>query len=53
MQKKKISTPNIFSGDEYRVTVKGLDPVGEPVPHGTDVKGVYFDGYPQIVKEEG
>ena len=44
---------HIFSGDEYRVTIKGLDPVGEVVPYGTDVQGKYFNGYPQIVKEEG
>ena len=49
---EKAGIPNIFSGDEYRITVKGLDPVGEPVPYGTNVKGVYFDGYPQLVKQE-
>jgi len=53
MEKKKASTPAIFSGDGYRLTVKDLDPVGESIPYGTDVKGVYYDGYPQIVKQEG
>ena len=44
---------SIYKGNSLRITVKGLDPVGQPVPYGTDVKGVYFDGYPQIVKKEG
>ena len=44
---------SIYKGDSIRITVKGLDPIGQPVPYGTNVKGVYFDGYPQVVKEEG
>lgn len=50
---KKVRTSKIYSGDEYRITVKDLDPVGEIVPYSTDVKGMYYDGYPQLVKQEG
>ena len=32
---------------------KGYKIFGKPVPYGTDVEGVYFDGYPQIIKKEG
>jgi putative CocE/NonD family hydrolase len=32
---------------------KGIMPVGERVAPGTDVKGRYFDGYPQIWTKEG
>ena len=44
---------DVYSGDSVRVTVKGYKPVAQAVPYGTDVKGIYFDGYPQIVKQEG
>ena len=44
---------SIYDGDSVKVTIKGYTPAGQPVPYGTNVKGVYFDGYPQIVKEEG
>ena len=43
----------IFSGDSIKVTLKGYVPSPHAVPYGTDVTGVYFDGYPQIVKQEG
>ena len=45
--------PNIYSGDSSRLTVKGYIPAARPIPYGTDVKGMYFDGYPQLVKQEG
>ena len=43
----------IYSGDSISVTIKSYMPSPQPVPYGTDVMGVYFDGYPQIVKQEG
>lgn len=43
---------HIYRGDDIRVRPKGYKPVGQPIPPGTEVKGVYFDGYPQIVKQE-
>ena len=52
MKKKKVSTPSIYTGDSVKVTIKGYMPSPQPVPHGTNVKSVYFDGYPQIVKHE-
>jgi predicted acyl esterase len=53
--KVKHAQPNlhIYRGDDMRVRVKGYRPVAQPVPDGTNVKGVYFDGYPQIIKKEG
>ena len=44
--------PSIYNGDSVRLTVKGYVPVAEHIPFGTDVKGVYFNGYPQVVKQE-
>jgi uncharacterized protein len=43
---------SVYNGDSVRVTVKGYKPVAQPIPYGTEVKGVYFDGYPQLVKQE-
>jgi putative CocE/NonD family hydrolase len=53
--KIKGSQPNlkIYNGDDMRWRPKGYKPVGERVPPGTDVKGRYFDGYPQIWTREG
>ena len=42
----------IYHGDDIKLKPKGLKIFGQPVPKGTDVKGVYFDGYPQIIKKE-
>ena len=40
----------IYSGDGIRLKVPGYHPVPQQVPYGAEVEGVYFDGYPQIVK---
>jgi hypothetical protein len=45
------SAKNIYSGDAARLTVKGYEPTAQAVPYGANVKGIYFDGYPQIVKQ--
>ena len=45
--------PTIYSGDDISIRVTGDAPTAVQVPYGTDVKGVFFDGYPQIVKQEG
>jgi putative CocE/NonD family hydrolase len=42
----------IYRGNDIRVRVKGYKPLGQRVPVDTDVRGVYFDGYPQIIKQE-
>ena len=47
------SNLHVYRSDDVRMRLKGYKPVGQPVPYGTSVKGVYFDGYPQIVKKEG
>ena len=44
---------HVYRSDDVRMRLKGYKPVGQPVPYGTAVKGVYFNGYPQIVKKEG
>ena len=46
------SRVSIYSGNEIQAHVSGYIPKPEPVPYGADVKGVYFDGYPQIIKSE-
>ena len=43
----------IYRGDSIRLMIKGLVTAPTPVPHGTKVEGVYFDGYPQLVKDRG
>jgi len=44
---------NIYSGDSLNLTLRDYFPSPHPVPAGQDMRGVYFDGYPQIVKEAG
>jgi putative CocE/NonD family hydrolase len=51
--KDKSNPTAIYSGDSIKATVKGYVPTPQTVPYGADVKGVYFDGYPQIIKQEG
>lgn len=45
------SRASVYSGSAHQGHVAGFTPEAQAVPFGTDVKGVYFDGYPQIVKE--
>ena len=49
----KSTRASIYHGDEVRPRLKDYKPFGQPIPHGTDVKGIYFDGYPQVIKQEG
>ena len=49
---RKVAGQDVFSGDSSGVTIKGYKPSPTPIPFGTDVEGVLFDGYPQIVKHE-
>ncbi len=49
---KKRDRFGVFTGDSVKINLKDYTPSGEPVPYGTNVDGVYFDGYPQLVKEE-
>ena len=44
------SRRSVYSGDAARVTIQGYKPSPTPVPFGTPVEGVHFEGYPQIVK---
>ena len=53
MKREEDVKTDIYSGDSLTIRIKGIDPSAQEVPYGTEVKGVYFDGYPQIVKEEG
>jgi hypothetical protein len=46
------TTPSgVYRGDDVRLTLPGHRPQAVPVPFGTAVEGVYFDGYPQLVKQ--
>jgi len=42
---------SIYNGDSFKFRVKDYVPVTQQVPHGSNVEGVYFDGYPQIIKQ--
>jgi putative CocE/NonD family hydrolase len=48
------STPTtIFQGDSLRLMIPGYEPSAQRVEYGAkNVEGAYFDGYPQIVKQE-
>lgn len=46
------SRASIYSGNEIQAHVPKYTPQPEIVPCGTDVKGRYFEGYPQITKSE-
>jgi uncharacterized protein len=43
----------IYSGNDASFMPEGVEPSPSPVPFGTKVEGVYFDGYPQLVKDSG
>jgi predicted acyl esterase len=43
----------VYSGDSLNLTVRDYVPSPHVVSPGEAVEGVYFDGYPQIVKEPG
>jgi predicted acyl esterase len=48
----KSERTTIHHGDEIRPRIKDYKPFAQPVPYGTDIKGVYFDGYPKLVTQE-
>ena len=41
----------IYLPDDINLLVPDYKPKPCPVPYGTDVEGMYFDGYPQIIKD--
>ena len=43
----------VYSGDAASLMIRGIEVKPSPVPYGTAIKGVYFDGYPQLIKEQG
>lgn len=43
---------SVYSGNEIQAHIANYTPAPEIVPYGTEIKGVYFDGYPQITKTE-
>jgi predicted acyl esterase len=49
----KSSRVTIYHADEIRPRLKSDRPFPQAVDPDTKVEGVYFDGYPQIVKHEG
>jgi predicted acyl esterase len=46
------SRQSIYKADSIRLKVPGYRPSSQRVPYGTNVDGVLFDGYPQIVRDE-
>lgn len=45
------STPtSVYQGDSVNLSLKGYKPKATTVPYGSNVEGVYFDGYPQLEK---
>jgi hypothetical protein len=49
----KIAQQDRYSGDSIAITVKGYRPSARAIRFGEPVDGVYFEGYPQIVKQKG
>jgi hypothetical protein len=45
------TTVSVYQPDEIQLLVPGYKPEPSPVPFGSKVDGVYFDGYPQIIKD--
>lgn len=46
------STPtSIYKPDEVTLMIPGYTPVAQAVPYGSTLLGVYFDGYPQLIKD--
>ena len=43
---------SIYSGKEIQAHIPNYVPQPQPVPYGEAVTGVYFDGYPQVIKSE-
>jgi putative CocE/NonD family hydrolase len=48
-----VAGQRIYKADSIRLKVAGVQPEPEAVAYGTPVDGVLFDGYPQIVKDQG
>lgn len=51
--KDKVARQSVYSGDSVRVRIPECEPFPTAVGYGTNVQGLYFNGYPQIVKHEG
>ena len=46
------TTPTgVYKPDSIGLMIPGYEPQPQAVPYGTKVDGVYFDGYPQVVKQ--
>jgi hypothetical protein len=50
--KTQIARQSVFSGDSFRIRIKGYEPFPQKAPYGAEIEGVLFDGYPQLVKEQ-
>jgi predicted acyl esterase len=49
----KLSEQDVYWGDSIKYNIKDYKPFAQPVPFGTNVRGMLFDGYPQVVKQTG
>jgi hypothetical protein len=48
----KSSRATIYHADEIRPRLKNYKPFPQAVASDAKVKGIYFDGYPKIVKHD-
>ncbi len=46
------SRVSVYSGNELQAHIPHYTPKPEAVPYGAPTTGVYFDGYPQVIKSE-
>ncbi|MBN2033396.1 MAG: CocE/NonD family hydrolase [Deltaproteobacteria bacterium] len=44
---------SVYLGDSIRYNIKDYRPIPVRIPYGAEVEGSLFDGYPQLVKNEG
>lgn len=49
---KQTTRQKVYNADELVVQRKNQFATAEKVPYGTNVEGMYFDGYPEIIKGE-
>ena len=52
MAEKTNSRQEKYNGNQFSVQLSGYKAKAQKIPYGTNTDGVYFDGYPQIIKGE-
>lgn len=51
--KNETTRHEIYNGNDLKFIIEGYTAKPQQIPFGTDIEGVFFDGYPQLIKEEG